>query len=161
MRSRQPQPGDHVFVNRNLYSHHGVCCGDGSVIHYDSSLLRPEAAVVCTTSLAEFAGGAAVYVRQYASCDPRSVVLRRARSRLGERRYHLLFNNCEHFAAWCKTGTSASSQVSQAVSCLAAVGLRAASVPLLVLPALTLVPAALGLSLVTTLARRTNNAGGR
>ncbi|MDE5831871.1 MAG: lecithin retinol acyltransferase family protein [Desulfovibrio sp.] len=35
----------------------------------------------------------------------------RARSRLGENRYNLLFNNCEHFAIWCKTGVSESWQV--------------------------------------------------
>ena len=32
-------------------------------------------------------------------------------SRLGEQRYNLLFNNCEHFAHWCKTGRHRSSQV--------------------------------------------------
>jgi hypothetical protein len=31
--------------------------------------------------------------------------------RLGEQNYNLLFNNCEHFAHWCKTGRHRSSQV--------------------------------------------------
>ena len=31
--------------------------------------------------------------------------------RLGEQDYNLLFNNCEHFANWCKTGRHRSSQV--------------------------------------------------
>ena len=31
--------------------------------------------------------------------------------RLGEQRYNLLFNNCEHFAHWCKTGRHRSNQV--------------------------------------------------
>lgn len=35
----------------------------------------------------------------------------RALSRVGEDRYDLLFNNCEHFAIWCKTGVSESYQV--------------------------------------------------
>ncbi|MGB7486504.1 MAG: lecithin retinol acyltransferase family protein, partial [Phormidesmis sp.] len=34
------------------------------------------------------------------------VVIARAESRLGEQRYDLFFNNCEHFASWCKTGRS-------------------------------------------------------
>ena len=38
-------------------------------------------------------------------------VVRRARSRLGERRYHLLRNNCEHFCNWCQLGESRSEQV--------------------------------------------------
>jgi hypothetical protein len=39
------------------------------------------------------------------------VTLRRAMSRLGEHNYNLLFNNCEHFAHWCKTGRHRSEQV--------------------------------------------------
>ncbi|SEM38990.1 Lecithin retinol acyltransferase [Butyrivibrio sp. ob235] len=35
----------------------------------------------------------------------------RAKSRLGEDKYNLAFNNCEHFALWCKTGIKESSQV--------------------------------------------------
>ena len=36
---------------------------------------------------------------------------RRARSRLGERRYHLSRNNCEHFCNWCQLGEYRSEQV--------------------------------------------------
>lgn len=35
----------------------------------------------------------------------------RAKSRLGEEKYALPFNNCEHFAIWCKTGVHESHQV--------------------------------------------------
>lgn len=35
----------------------------------------------------------------------------RAESRLGERHYNIATNNCEHFAIWCKTGVSESTQV--------------------------------------------------
>jgi Lecithin retinol acyltransferase len=38
-------------------------------------------------------------------------VVERAKSRLGERDYNLLFNNCEHFTSWCKTGIDDSKQV--------------------------------------------------
>ncbi len=37
----------------------------------------------------------------------------RAKSRLGEKQYFLPTNNCEHFALWCKTGVSESSQVEE------------------------------------------------
>lgn len=37
--------------------------------------------------------------------------IKRARSRLGEKEYNLLLNNCEHFAIWCKTGLSKSYQI--------------------------------------------------
>jgi hypothetical protein len=39
------------------------------------------------------------------------VTLARALGRLGEQRYNLIFNNCEHFAHWCKTGRHRSAQV--------------------------------------------------
>ncbi|SDB13767.1 lecithin retinol acyltransferase family protein [Butyrivibrio sp. INlla16] len=35
----------------------------------------------------------------------------RAKSRIGETKYNLALNNCEHFALWCKTGLKESSQV--------------------------------------------------
>lgn len=35
----------------------------------------------------------------------------RAKSRIGEEKYALPFNNCEHFAIWCKTGVHESHQV--------------------------------------------------
>ena len=35
----------------------------------------------------------------------------RARSRIGEEKYDLASNNCEHFAIWCKTGVHESHQV--------------------------------------------------
>ena len=35
----------------------------------------------------------------------------RARSRIGQGGYNLAFNNCEHFAVWCRTGVKESSQV--------------------------------------------------
>ena len=37
--------------------------------------------------------------------------MRRAESRLHERRLHIALHNCEHFATWCKTGISDSEQV--------------------------------------------------
>jgi hypothetical protein len=35
----------------------------------------------------------------------------RAESQLGREGYNIVFNNCEHFAVWCKTGVKESSQV--------------------------------------------------
>lgn len=40
-----------------------------------------------------------------------SETLERARSRIGESKYNLITNNCEHFAIWCKTNLSKSEQV--------------------------------------------------
>ena len=38
-------------------------------------------------------------------------IVRRARSRLGERCYNLLENNCAHFCTWCQLGEPRSVQV--------------------------------------------------
>lgn len=45
--------------------------------------------------------------------------IRRARSRMGEKHYNLVFNNCEHFVMWCKTGKAVSKQVINAATLLA------------------------------------------
>jgi len=42
--------------------------------------------------------------------------VRRARSRMGEAKYNLVTNNCEHFAMWCKTGEAVSGQVEQVLN---------------------------------------------
>jgi hypothetical protein len=39
------------------------------------------------------------------------MAVQRALSRVGERRYSLTGNNCEHFATWCATGIAVSQQV--------------------------------------------------
>ncbi len=106
--------GDQIYAYRELfnlqglYEHHGIDCGDGSAIHY-----RKPSEIIERTSLDTFARGNRIYVREYASgfCFIPDVVIQRAESRLGEQKYNLLFNNCEHFATWCKTGISNSQQI--------------------------------------------------
>jgi hypothetical protein len=48
-------------------------------------------------------------------CFLPDVTIERAESRLGEKKYNLLFNNCEHFATWCKTGINDSKQIREFV----------------------------------------------
>lgn len=47
---------------------------------------------------------------EYHIYTPEETIMR-AKSKLGEARYSLLFNNCEHYAIWCKTGVHQSHQV--------------------------------------------------
>jgi Lecithin retinol acyltransferase len=101
--------GDQIYVMRplagvdSLYQHHGIDCGDGSVIHYYKP---PGDAVVTRTSYEIFARENPVYTKQVNPSYVPDIVIERAESRLGERQYNLLTNNCEHFASWCKTGQS-------------------------------------------------------
>ncbi len=104
--------GDQIYAYREffnldgVYEHHGIDCGDGTVIHY-----RKPSEVVERTSVETFARGGKVYIRPYAVRYIPDTVIQRAESRVGERKYNLLFNNCEHFATWCVTGVSDSRQI--------------------------------------------------
>lgn len=110
--------GDHVFVRRPLgYTHHGIACGDGTVIHYSGEPGRPGA--VLRSSLLQFVGDGPVRVRRYRRRLSPRVTVERARSRLGEQSYDLVFNNCEHFAEWAATGHARSLQVESVGDALA------------------------------------------
>src|SRR5439155_3167733 len=108
--------GDHVFVRRLGYTHHGIDTGDGTVIHYTGEVGQKENAAVRETPMGDFAKGCPVLIRAYAKCESPAATAVRARSRLGEASYHLVFSNCEHFATWCKTGHHRSGQVKDAVA---------------------------------------------
>jgi Lecithin retinol acyltransferase len=101
--------GDHVYVRRRTYSHHGIDCGDGTVIHYIGE--RRATRWIERTSWEEFARTDRVLVRTYRSRLLADEIVRNAESRLGDGGYHLVRNNCEHFATWSSTGSSTSSQV--------------------------------------------------
>ncbi|NEQ52567.1 MAG: hypothetical protein F6K11_20915 [Leptolyngbya sp. SIO3F4] len=105
--------GDQVYVMRDVmgvpYQHHGIDCGDSTVIHYR----KVGTATVSRTSTEAFAQGNPVYTLSRPVAFIPDVVIDRAESRLGEQRYNLFFNNCEHFANWCKTGESVSTQLNE------------------------------------------------
>ena len=100
---------DHLQVPRQhgLFNHHGIDLGDGTVAHY------LEGREILRSPVQEFSRGQPLSVVSYpdGSCSAPGVTLRRAMGRLGEQNYNLLFNNCEHFAHWCKTGRHRSEQV--------------------------------------------------
>jgi len=102
---------DHLQVPRRhgLFMHHGIDLGDGTVAHY------LEGQEILRSPLLEFCRGAQPVVVSYPQADAPGQTLRRAMGRIGEQRYNLLFNNCEHFAVWCKTGKHRSGQVEQAL----------------------------------------------
>ena len=98
---------DHLEVPRQhgLFNHHGIDLGDGTVAHY------LEGREILRSPLEEFCQGQPLRVINYVKASPQGETLRRAMGRLGEQNYNLLFNNCEHFATWCKTGRHRSGQV--------------------------------------------------
>src|SRR5262245_19062385 len=88
-------PGTQLIVNRRGYRHHGIYVGDGRVVHYAGRISYP-LGLVQEVSLADFTVGRRIEVGDTPhERIPGADVVRRARSRLGERRYDLLQNNCE------------------------------------------------------------------
>lgn len=122
-------PGSHLITRRFGFWHHGIYAGGGRVIHY-GALKRPFAfGPVEEVSLKRFARkhGYRVLSRDAVPYAGVSSV-ERARTRLGENRYRLWSNNCEHFVEWCISGNSRSRQVevwrARFAAVLAALGLR-------------------------------------
>jgi hypothetical protein len=111
-----PAAGAHLVTPFLGFAHHGIHVGEGRVIHYGALVYDLIRRPVEEVSLEEFAGGRPVFVVTHAegAVDAADVV-RRARSRLGEARYRLLSNNCEHFVEWCLHGEHRSFQVERAL----------------------------------------------
>jgi hypothetical protein len=104
-------PGAQLLVRYAVYRHYGIYAGGGRVIHY-AGWIRGRRGLIEEIPLDEFTEGREFKV----SLSPPDVisgraVVRRARSRLGERCYDLLENNCEHFCTWCQLGEPRSVQI--------------------------------------------------
>ncbi|MCP4641608.1 MAG: lecithin retinol acyltransferase family protein [bacterium] len=125
--------GDHISARRVGYSHHGIDCGDGTVIHYAGDHGEKRNPCVRRSTLAEFAKGAPVEVVAHRRADAPDIVVERAEGHVGEARYRLLRSNCEHFARRCATGKPRSRQVRRAatVAVAAVCGIAVATVPAL------------------------------
>lgn len=109
--------GDHIRVNRGFYWHHGIDCGDGTVIHLAGEPAQMASAVVERVPLNDFSLGGVVEIMMTPKAYAPDHVVARAESRVGTaglpgfRAYDLVNNNCEHFAHWCCAGIGASQQV--------------------------------------------------
>ena len=108
---QEPPLASHLISRRAFYTRHGIYAGDGRVIHYSGLAYGWRRGAVEDVSLERFAHGHRIRIRSdLQRFDPGSVV-ERARSRLGERSYRVLSNNCEHFCCWALRNESRSSQV--------------------------------------------------
>ncbi|SDC84236.1 Lecithin retinol acyltransferase [Cupriavidus sp. YR651] len=108
----EPPLGAHLITPRHGYAHHGIYVGHGMVVHYAGYCHRRQRGPVEELTLAAFADGHGITIlatpmARYSAAES----VRRARSRLGEDRYNLLTNNCEHLCTWCLYGESRSGQV--------------------------------------------------
>jgi hypothetical protein len=110
--NEEPPLGSHLVTPRRGFVHHGVYVGRGNVVHYRSVVRRFCRGAVEEVSLAGFAQGRQIWVRSDVAPRFDAIeVIYRARSRLGEDRYRMLRNNCEHFCEWCLRDEHRSYQV--------------------------------------------------
>jgi len=120
---RHVERGDHVAWHRDyVIWHHAIVVDvpDGgralTVIHnikVNSSATTPDRGHdVCRQTIDVDPTNEDFYRVDYPAADtyPVEAVIQRAHECLGQA-YHLLKNNCEHFATWCKTGLAKSGQV--------------------------------------------------
>lgn len=83
--------------------------------HYSGEPGSTEPARITISTLSEFLKGGKKQVRRYKMALSKEESVKLALSRIGEERYHIIFNNCEHFARWCRTGQVNSEQVTRAI----------------------------------------------
>ncbi|MBU7436134.1 MULTISPECIES: lecithin retinol acyltransferase family protein [Burkholderiaceae] len=113
---RQIRAGDHLWVQRLGYEHHGLASGRDTVIHYSGKDGVFDTGVIEEVPLSTFAKGRKVrFVDHPDRLHGRLESVRRARQRIGETEYNLVFNNCEHFVMWCIEDKHTSEQVNDAV----------------------------------------------
>lgn len=89
------------------FTHHGIYIGEGRVIHYSGFSEEMASGPVAETTLYDFSFGEPIHVLNYPDGAVRyspEEIIERARSRMGEDKYDLIRNNCEHFVEWCCTG---------------------------------------------------------
>jgi hypothetical protein len=109
--NEQVIPGAQLVVRYSVYCHHGIYAGGGRVIHY-AGWIRGRRGLIEEIPLDEFTEGREFRVtRSPPDLISGRDVVRRARSRLGERCYDLLENNCEHFCTWSQLGEARSVQI--------------------------------------------------
>lgn len=130
-------PGDHVAVRRREgYTHHGIFLGKDRVAHFsdEGGMVSKSRARVKETSMDEFLRGGALLRRRHRRELPPHQIVARARAVVrGERDwkpYHLMRNNCEHFATYCVTREARSIQVRYAAGLVAVSTLAYASTSL-------------------------------
>jgi hypothetical protein len=112
-----PPLGAHLITPFLGYTHHGIYVGSGKVVHYGALMYDIIRKPVEEVSIEVFAEGRPLYevTHSEAGFDAEEVI-RRARTRLGEKRYRLLTNNCEHFVEWCLHDVHRSFEVETALN---------------------------------------------
>lgn len=103
-------PADMVRVPSGSFYHYGICASENSVIQFGQSIIDPsadpETITVNEVSIEEFLKGRFAEVAEFDKKElkrknsPAKIILN-ARLSIGKKGYHIIHNNCEHFAYEC------------------------------------------------------------
>ncbi len=116
---KEPKMGDIVRIKIKFYHHYGIFIDESRVVAFgmpDNTGVDPETIEVLETDVVTFMHGSTLETavldrdekRQRRS--PKKTV-EYAVSQLGRKGYHILYNNCEHFANECVFGEARSNFV--------------------------------------------------
>jgi Lecithin retinol acyltransferase len=106
--------GTHLVTPRFGYRHHGIYVGNGNVLHYAGLCEWWHIGPVEEVSIESFSSGRPVSVQLHPKAKYTGIAaVARAYSRLGEKRYSLFSNNCEHLCTWSIDGVGYSEQVAE------------------------------------------------
>lgn len=106
----EPKMGDiiRVSIGKNMH-HYGIYVSDSEVIQYGNGndiFNSKENVVVNVTTIDSFLNGKFLEVREYSFLEKlkknsKEKIIDLARARIGEAKYDILNNNCEHFVNEC------------------------------------------------------------
>lgn len=110
----EPQSGDMIRVKIGNIYHYGVFVSDDEIIQFglapqSRASVRDCDVAVCVSDVNGFLQGgfletAVLDKKESKARVPRDVTVQKARARIGEKGYNILYNNCEHFAYECVMG---------------------------------------------------------
>ncbi len=111
-----PKVASHIVSPRGYYTHHGLYIGNEEVIHYEGLSDGLNSGPIRKVSLDEFCNNKGYKIRYHHGVKlSDEEIVSRAKSRLNESSYNLVFNNCEHFVNWCIHGVDRSDQVNNVI----------------------------------------------
>jgi hypothetical protein len=105
-----PKEGDiiRVSIGNNIH-HYGIYVSDSCIIQYGkaSDIFQDSSEVsVFVGTIKEFVGNKYIEVREYSLIEKlkknsKEKIIKKAKERIGEKKYNILNNNCEHFVNEC------------------------------------------------------------
>lgn len=113
---KEPCSGDIIRVKVNFYHHYGIFVNENLIVQFglpDNTDTPPEEISVLTTDIYTFLNGgdletAILNRKEERTRRSAEQTVEIALSRVGERGYNILHNNCEHFVNECVFGKTKS-----------------------------------------------------